>query len=318
MRSGNWITLFALAAAGMGPAHAGGDGCEFRADRNAGVDAGGVVQIVIRAGAGELKVRGTADARRIAAHGLASAGTQALLDQAQVDVRREGNVVYVETRLPQDGEGSGWSRHEYAYIDLGLTLPTHIAVEATDSSGDATFEDLKSLSVQDSSGDLSLARIAGTAEVNDSSGDLEIEKAGSVRVNDSSGDIDIDDVHGDVVVQNDSSGDIEIAKVDGNVTIEQDSSGGIRVEDVRGSFTVNNDSSGDIYAGRVKGDFTVKNDSSGSIRVEDVRRNVTVNNDSSGDIYAGRVKGDFTVKNDSSGSIEHTAIGGRISVPRED
>jgi DUF4097 and DUF4098 domain-containing protein YvlB len=279
MRARTRITLFALVAAGLGPAHAAGDGCEFRADRNAGVDAGGVVKIVIRAGAGELKVRGTADARRIAAHGLACAGTQALLDQAQVDVRREGNVVYVETRLPQDGAGSGWSRNQYAYIDLGLTLPTHIAVEATDSSGDATFEDLRSLSVQDSSGDLSLARIAGTVEVNDSSGDLEIEKTGSARVNDSSGDIDIDDVHGDVVVQNDSSGDIEIAKVDGNVTIEQDSSGGIRVEDVRGS--------------------------------------VTVNNDSSGDIYAGRVKGDFIVNNDSSGSIGHSSIGGKISVPRD-
>jgi len=45
---------------------------------------------------------------------------------------------------------------------------------------------------------------------------------------------------------------------------------------------------------------------------------ITVNNDSSGDIYAGRVKGDFTVKNDSSGSIGHSAIGGKISVPRED
>jgi hypothetical protein len=30
------------------------------------------------------------------------------------------------------------------------------------------------------------------------------------------------------------------------------------------------------------------------------------------------VKGDFIVKSDSSGSIEHTAIGGKISVPRQD
>jgi DUF4097 and DUF4098 domain-containing protein YvlB len=280
MRCGNWIALFALAASGMGPATAWADDCQFRAERSAGLDAGGVVKIVIHAGAGDLKVHGIADGRRIEAKGVACAGKQVLLDQAQVSVRRDGNVVHVETRLPQDDDGGSWGRNEYAYIDLGVTLPANIAIEATDSSGDATFEDLKSLVVQDSSGDLTLMRIAGAVEVNDSSGDTEIDKAGSVRINDSSGDIDIDDVTTDVVVTNDSSGDIGIVRVDGSVTVEQDSSGNIRVEDVRGS--------------------------------------VTVNNDSSGDIYAGRVKGDFTVKNDSSGSIGHTAIGGKISVPRED
>ncbi|HKU90141.1 MAG TPA: DUF4097 family beta strand repeat-containing protein [Steroidobacteraceae bacterium] len=282
MRGRKWIVLLAFVASGMGPgtALALGETCEFRADRTGGADAAGVVKIVIHAGAGDLHVNGNADARRIDARGIACATQQALLDQAQVSVRREGNVVYVETRLPQEQEGWNWGRNEHAYIDLGVTLPANIAIEATDSSGDATFEDLKSLSLQDSSGDLELARIAGDVTINDSSGDLEIEKAGNVRVNDSSGDIDIDDVKTNVVVENDSSGDIEIAKVDGSVTIEQDSSGGIRVEDVRGS--------------------------------------VTVNNDSSGDIYAGRVKGDFIVKSDSSGSIEHTAIGGKISVPRQD
>jgi hypothetical protein len=277
MRTGNWIASFALVAAGMGPATASAESCDFR---NAGVDAAGVVKIVIHAGAGDLKVHGTADGRRIDAKGVACAGKQALLDQSQLSVRREGNVVFVETKLPQEGEGWTWGKNEYAYLDLGVSLPANIAIEAVDSSGDATFEDLKSLVLQDSSGDLTLARIAGALEVNDSSGDVEIDRAGSVRVNDSSGNLDIDEVSGDVVVENDSSGDIEIAQVKGSVTIEQDSSGTIRVEDVRGS--------------------------------------VTVDNDSSGDIYAGRVNGDFTVKNDSSGSIGHTAIGGKISVPREE
>jgi hypothetical protein len=281
MRAGKWIALFAVAASGMGPATVlADDNCDFRADRSAGVDAAGVVRIVIRAGAGDLKVRGAAEARRIDAKGTACAGKQALLDQLQVTVRREGNVVYVETKLPQDQEGWSWGKNEYAYIDLGVSLPSNIAIEAVDSSGDATLEDLKSLSLQDSSGDVTITRVAGTVDVGDSSGDLEIEKAGSVRVRDSSGDLDIDDVKGDVVVENDSSGDIEIAQVDGSVTVDNDSSGSIRAEDVRGS--------------------------------------VTVNNDSSGDIHAGRVKGDFTVKGDSSGSISHADIGGKISVPRED
>lgn len=281
MRTGKWIALFALVAAGMGPAAAvADDNCDFRADRSAGMDAAGVARIVIRAGAGELEVRGVADGRRIEAKGTACAGQQALLDRLQVTVRRDRDVVYVETQMPQDKENWSWGRNEDAYIDLGITLPASITIEAVDSSGDATFEDLHSLAVQDSSGDLDIARIAGALDVGDSSGDVEIEKAGSVRLRDSSGDLDVDDVRGDVVVENDSSGDIEIAQVDGNVTVD--------------------------------------NDSSGSIRVEDVRGNVTVNNDSSGDIYAGRVKGDFTVRSDSSGGISHAAIGGKISVPRAD
>ncbi len=276
MRFRNWIALLALVPAS---ALAWGDECEFRADRAAGVDAKGVEKLVIRAGAGDMKVVGRANAVRIEARGVACAHNQALLDAAQISVRREGNTVFVETSLPQDDDKFSWGKNQYAYIELGIALPVNLPVEAVDSSGDAEFEDLKSLQVQDSSGDLEIRRIAALADVNDSSGDLSIDGAGSVRVQDSSGDAEIDEVRGDVEVTVDSSGDIHIAKVGGSVRIQQDSSGGIRVEDVKGS--------------------------------------VTVEADSSGDIYAGRVGGDFTVRADSSGSIEHETIGGRISVPSD-
>jgi len=273
MRSGYWLTLFAL---GPATAFAWGDGCEFRADRAAGIDARGVEKVVLRTGAGDLKVVGRSDAVRIEARGVACAAKQPLLDATQVTVRREGNVVYVETALPQNQEGWSFGHNEYAYIDVGVALPTNLPVEATDSSGDAIFEDLKALQLQDSSGDLNLSRIEGAVDVTDSSGDLNIEHAGSVRARDSSGDIEIDDVRADVDVVIDSSGDIHIDKVDGSVRIEQDSSGGIRVEDVKGSVKIDSDSSGDIYAGRVGGDFTVSEDSSGSIEHESVAGKITV------------------------------------------
>lgn len=278
MRTAKWMGLpglvsFGLVSLALGPVAMADDECAFRADRKAGVDAAGVTKVVIRAGAGDLEVTGRADTARIDASGQACAAKQALLDEARIAVRREGNVVYVETQLPHDGS---WGRSDYAHIDLKIALPTQIAVDAVDSSGDASFADVKSLSVQDSSGDLEIARIAGGVDVGDSSGDVEIRGAGSVRVRDSSGDLDIDEVRGDVTVEVDSSGDIEIAKVDGNVRIEQDSSGGIRVEDVRGGVLVDSDSSGDIFAGRVRGDFTVRSDSSGSIGHESIGGNVSV------------------------------------------
>lgn len=251
--------------------------CKFSADRAGGVDAGGVDKVVIRAGSGDLKVVGGARNVRIEARGKACASTEDLLDKTQITVRRDGNTVYVETGLPQ-GESTGWKLFgsSYAYIDAGIALPASIPVEAIDSSGDAEFEDLRSLKLQDSSGDLDVRRIAGLADISDSSGDLDLRDAGSARLNDSSGDIEVTDMRGEVEVDNDSSGDIRITHTAGSVRIRNDSSGSIRIEDVKGDVAVDNDSSGDIFAGRVTGNFTVDGDGSGSIDHESIGGKVTI------------------------------------------
>jgi len=158
MRSRYWLLLLAL---GPVTAFAWGDGCKLRADRAGGVDAKGVEKVVVRTGAGDMKVIGRGNAVRIEARGVACAAKQELLDAAQISVRREGNVVYVETNLPQNQDGWTFGNNEYAYIDIGIALPSSIPVDATDSSGDADFEDLKALTLQDSSGDVSIHRIAG-------------------------------------------------------------------------------------------------------------------------------------------------------------
>jgi DUF4097 and DUF4098 domain-containing protein YvlB len=274
MRSKYVLMLLALAPVS---AMAWGDGCKFTADRAGGVDAKGIEKVVIRAGAGDMKVVGRGTAVRVEARGTACAAKQELLDQIQISVRREGTTVFVETALPQDNV-SGWSfgDNEYAYIDIGIALPSHIPVEAIDSSGDAEFEDLKELALQDSSGDLEVRRIAGLADISDSSGDIDVNSAGAVRLRDSSGDIDVNEVRGDVEVVLDSSGDILIANVGGSARVRQDSSGNLRFEDIKGNVDVDSDSSGDIYAGRVTGTFTVSEDSSGSIEHESIGGNVQV------------------------------------------
>jgi hypothetical protein len=279
MRSRDWLALFALlptAALLPATAQAWGDECKLRAERTGGIDATGAEKIVIRAGAGDLKVTGV-NSTRVDARGTGCANKQPLLDAIKISVRREGNVVIVETTLPQDEQkGWSWGGNDYAYLDLELKLPSRVAVEAIDSSGDAAFTDLQSLQVQDSSGDLDVARVAGALTVGDSSGDVDIEDAGSVRLQDSSGDVEVEKIRGNVEVLVDSSGDLRIGNVGGNVDVDQDSSGGIRIEDVKGSVIVDSDSSGDIYAGRVAGDFTVGSDSSGSIEHESIRGRISV------------------------------------------
>jgi len=273
MRSRIWLTLLAV---GPTTALAWGDGCEFRADRAGGVDAAGVEKVVIRAGAGDMKVVGRSNAVRVEARGTACGSTQELVDATNISVRREGNVVYVETELPQNDGKWNLGKNQSAYIDIGIALPSSVAVEAVDSSGDTVIEDVGALSMQDSSGDLEITRVARLVDVGDSSGDLKIERAGSVRLRDSSGDIEVTDTDGDVVVSIDSSGDMRIARVGGSVRVEQDSSGSMRVEDVKGGVKVDSDSSGDIYAGRVGGDFTVAADSSGSIDHEEIGGKVSI------------------------------------------
>lgn len=270
------LLLALMPAAAM----AWGDDCKFTADRAGGVDAKGVEKVVIRAGAGDLKVLGPANATRIEARGVACAAKQDLLDKTQISVRREGNTVYVETNLPQDENGWSFFRNDYAYIDLGVALPSNLPVEAVDSSGNAAFKDLAALKLQDSSGNLDIRRVTGLVDVTDSSGDLVVEDAGSVRVSDSSGDVEIETVRGGVDIDDDSSGDIRILKAGGSVHVKQDSSGNIRVEDVRG--------------------------------------NVDVDADSSGDIFAAKVSGNFTVREDGSGSIDHDAVTGRVDIPTKD
>ena len=269
------LVLLALVPA---TALAWGDGCKLRADRAGGIEAAGVEKVVIRAGAGDMKVVGRGNAVRIEARGVACAAKQELLDATQISVRREGNVVYVETTLPQDDGKLVMGRQR-------IRLHRHRHRAAVEHSrGSHRLERRRRPSrtsrrsrCRTAPATSNLKRIAGLADVGDSSGDIEIESAGSVRLRDSSGDIDVEEVRGEVDVMLDSSGDIEIAQVDGNVKVEQDSSGGIRVENVKG--------------------------------------NVNVDSDSSGDIYAGSVSGDFTVSEDSSGSIEHESIGGRVNVP---
>jgi DUF4097 and DUF4098 domain-containing protein YvlB len=272
MRSSLLVTLLAL---GPATALAWGDDCEFRADRSAGVDAQGIEKVIIRVGAGDMKTVGVTRATRVEARGPACAGSQKLLDGSQINVRREGNIVYVETELPQNN-GVNFLKNDYAWIDIGIAVPAGVPVDATDSSGDSRMEGLASLVMQDSSGDLEIRDVAGLVDVGDSSGDLSIERVGSLRLQDSSGDISVDDVRQDVDVVNDSSGDMHIEAVGGYVRVENDSSGEIRIEDVKGNVTVDTDSSGSIYAGRIGGDFTVGNDSSGSIEHESIRGKVTV------------------------------------------
>ena len=247
----------ALASALLGcalavPAHA--DDCEHAAQRTANSAGPGIERVVVEAGAGDLVVRG-GEGRDVKVDGKACASSKKLLEEIQLEIRRDGSTVYVRTLMPEMSVSLFGAN---AHMDVTVAVPKTATLKIQDSSGDMEVTDVQAAAIQDSSGDQTLERIAGDLEVQDSSGEIKIAGVrGGLRLRDSSGDVDVHDVQGDVVVETDSSGDIEIHNVKGDGTIDDDSSGGIVVQDVGGNFTVGSDGSGGIRYERVTGSVRI-------------------------------------------------------------
>ena len=246
-----------LACALAVPAYA--NDCNHSTHRTANSAGPDIARVVVEAGAGDLVVRG-GDSRDVKVDGKACASTAELLEDIKLEIRREGDTVYVRTVLPEFSSGLfGFTR--YAYIDVTVDVPKTATVKVDDSSGDMRVSDVQGAQITDSSGDQTVERIAGDLDVADSSGEIRIsDVTGGLRLRDSSGDVDVNSVQGDVLVTVDSSGDIEITDVKRDVTIDDDSSGGIAVRDVGGNFTVGSDGSGGIHYDRVAGTVHVPSD----------------------------------------------------------
>lgn len=140
-------------------------------------------------------------------------------------------------------------------IDLVITMPSKLALELDDSSGDITINGL-----------------SNTIKVDDSSGDLTIDGGKSVYVDDSSGSLYISNIHGDVEIE-DGSGDTQVENTKGAVTIE-DGSGDLLVRNVTGTVKVD-DGSGDITVNGAGG-LIVEDDGSGDLNIDNVKGEVKI------------------------------------------
>jgi DUF4097 and DUF4098 domain-containing protein YvlB len=258
------------------PAHA--NDCKHSTHRTANSAGPDIKRVVLEAGAGDLTVRG-GDSSDVKVDGKACASSDELLADIRLEIRREGDTVYVRTVLPEiSGIVFGFAR--YAYMDVSVDVPKTASVELDDSSGDMHVSNVRRASITDSSGDQTLEHVAGDLDVADSSGEIRIsDVSGGLRLRDSSGDVDVNGVQGDVVVTVDSSGDLDISHVTGGVHIISDSSGDIEISDVKRDVTIDDDSSGGITVRDVAGNFTVGSDGSGGIHYDRVAGTVRVPSD---------------------------------------
>ncbi|MDJ0656646.1 MAG: hypothetical protein QNJ40_20975 [Xanthomonadales bacterium] len=273
------LPLSAAVVAAMFAAPALADQCDYSKDLGFDLDASGLSQLMLDVGAGKLEVSGQAGADTVSVVATACASSQKILDQLELDQRRKGDTLVLETG---EVKSSGWSLTGKSYhrIDLDIVVPASMALEIDDGSGSMVVTGVASVVVDDGSGGMEIRDIGGDVTVDDGSGGITIEGvAGSVRVDDGSGGMEISGVEQSVYIDEDGSGDIKISDVIADVEIDEDGSGGIRVLDVGGNVLVADDSSGGIKVTNVSGDFMVERDSNGSIDYSNIDGSVSIPRD---------------------------------------
>lgn len=239
---------------------------DYKEPRNADIDARGARSARIEAGAGSLRVEGRPGLSQVRVRGIARSAQRNRLDDIKLVAERRGDVVYIKVEMPDDNR-EGWrifsGNMPRMALDLVIEVPTTLALDVDDGSGEADFINIGALSLEDGSGEIGIRGAHGDVDVTDGSGSLIIDGVeGSVRVEDGSGEIRAKNVTGDFIVREDSSGDIDVSGVGGTMRVESDGSGNIDVDRVAGDFVVDNDGSGIIRYGTVKG----------SIRIPDRKR----------------------------------------------
>ncbi|HSM12189.1 MAG TPA: hypothetical protein VK827_11580 [Lysobacter sp.] len=231
--------------------------CKYEKAIDLSLDLAGTELLSVAAAAGDLNVTGNEAATAARVRGKLCVSEEEWLSETEVHTEG-GRKASVAVSLPQTG-GWGFVADRYAYLDLEIEVPTGLALDIRDSSGDVEVRGTGPVTLQDSSGDIELEDVEGGAVLKDSSGDIELQR-----------------IVGDVTVRQDSSGDIYGKDIEGSVLIEHDSSGDIRFEQVSGDYVVQHDSSGDIVAKTIGGDFRVLRDGSGEVRHSDVAGEVEV------------------------------------------
>ena len=252
------VALVAALAATLVSGGVQASDCEFEKKIDLTLDLSGSEQLTISATAGDLEVNGYADRGDARIRGKVCASEEQWLDDSRV-VTASGRDASIAVETPAMEDGWTFFSRRYLYVDLEIDVPTAVALDIRDSSGDVAVIGTGPVNIRDSSGDIELENVDGSAVLKDSSGDIKLRH-----------------IAGDVTVRQDSSGDIYGRDIQGSVLVEHDSSGDIRFEEVLGDYVVERDSSGDIVAETVGGAFRVLSDGSGDVSYTGVSGEVKV------------------------------------------
>ena len=226
------------------------ENCRHESQKMATVNAAGARALVVKVGAGALKVEGRAGLDRVIVRGRACASSVGLLEDVRLRAERNGSEVHVESVMPDQGWTLAGQR--YASLDLVIEVPERMAADISDGSGSIDITNLGAVTITDGSGEITGTNLHGGVRVRDGSGGITLtDLAGAVSIHDGSGEIELSNVGGQVEIV-DGSGEIEVRSARSSVRVS-DGSGSINVSDVAGNLTVERDGSGAIEYANVRG-----------------------------------------------------------------
>jgi hypothetical protein len=234
--------------------------CKYEAPRNLTADLAGVRAVQISVHAEDLHLTGSTSATGLTMKGRACASNQAMLDDLQVEQRREGDQLILEM-----GRHSGMHINlfgsSYSSLEINVQLPANMPVTVSVGSGDADVTGLQQLDAQVGSGDLHVRQIAGRLAASVGSGDIDASDVGSLALGSvGSGDARVTGVRGDATVGSIGSGDVTLKQVGGSVHADTLGSGDLEVRDVGGDLSLGAKGSGDVDYSGVKGKVSVPRD----------------------------------------------------------
>ena len=263
-------TLFGLLLLAPAIASAADNHCSHSAPRELALDLAGVKTVRVETHQHDVRLRAAPGTRHVL-QGRACASKPEWLADLTVTQERQGDTLVVRARREREGGLSSLMGNNYAWLDLGGTLPENVHVQLVVGSGDGTLEGAASASVDVGSGDAKLAGIRGPVTAKVGSGDIGIAGAGSLKIASiGSGDVEARDIGGDVEVGSIGSGDFELDGARGKVKIGSIGSGDADLRNVSGAVRVDSIGSGDLDV-RGAGSLAVGSVGSGDVRHRDVR-----------------------------------------------
>ena len=212
--------------------------------RDLRLDANGVDELAIQAGAGSLSVEGDRSLDDIVVVATITVpGEEPERARRTIDEDLRLTLTTSGDRAVLEGffEQSGWGWGDQPGVSLAVRVPERLALAIDDSSGSIEVENVRGdVEVDDGSGSISLRGVGGDVVVEDGSGGLRITDAGNdVRIVDGSGSITVNGAGGSVIV-NDGSGSINVRDIGLDLIVEDDGSGGLHYSGINGRVQTDN------------------------------------------------------------------------------
>jgi len=226
-------------------------GTEYTYEVNATGASQGVSRVVLDNLKGNLSLKGEAGgdvkvSGRKSVRAFGKADADKANDQSPVHVERQGDLLIIRADDPKNSHSSSIS------VDLDITIPKGIDVEARGRTGDLTIDDIAgNVAVTSGRGDVRLTNIGKDVKIESSRGGLirATDVKGKVDLQGRGGDVQLENIAGEVTVNGEFSGTLEFQALAKPLHFQSQRSD-FHVEGVPGTITLD---LGDLKMNNVTG-----------------------------------------------------------------